>query len=307
MTSHVSCNKSYDTVYINGVYKSSSLCTIHVHDRSFVLGDGIYDVIACIDDHIIDLKDHIMRSKKCIEALSMTLSLSDCEFEKIFRNLIRYNDASGFYMIYMHISRGEFPIRMHSIPDNIQSNLYITLQQSHYASPINQLITRTCITHKDIRWSMPYIKSTSLQANVILKKIAHDHHADEAILIDHNGHITECATCNLFIIKDNILITRRNDGSILPGITRKKVLEIAEKLEIEIQERLFSEQELLLADEIFQTSALIFVCAITEVNKQLINNGKIGVYTKTLYQEYIQYAKQDISQKETPKAIRCTV
>ena len=109
--------------------------------------------------------------------------------------------------------------------------------------------------------------------------------ADEAILLDKNGFISEGSGENLFIIQDSKLITPKTDFC-LNGITRQSVMQIAHKLEIEVQEKNLTFDELVNADEAFFSGTAVEITPITTVDDTKIGSGSIGPITESLQSKY---------------------
>jgi D-alanine transaminase len=147
----------------------------------------------------------------------------------------------------------------------------------------------TALLTNDIRWLKCDIKSLNLLGSVLAKNEAYSKGAKEAIL-HRDGTVTEGSSTNVFIVKDSVLITHPSNHLILPGITRKVVLEIANKLGIEVKERAFSVDELLQADEAFTTSTTQEIAPVISLimdDKTFeIGSGKPGNITKKLQEDY---------------------
>jgi branched-chain amino acid aminotransferase len=111
---------------------------------------------------------------------------------------------------------------------------------------------------------------------------------DEAILLNENGHVTEGATCNLFMLRKGRLITAAVTGNILEGITRDSIIELAAReLSIETVERPIARSELYVCDELFLTGTAVGLAPVVRVDHRPIANGAIGDVTRRLRQLYI--------------------
>jgi len=106
----------------------------------------------------------------------------------------------------------------------------------------------------DNRYGLCAIKTVNLLPNVLAATSAAQRQADEAVFIK-DGYVTECSHSNIFILKDGVLITRPTDGTILPGITRARLISCAATLSIPVKERAFTLAELTEADDILITSS----------------------------------------------------
>jgi D-alanine transaminase len=147
------------------------------------------------------------------------------------------------------------------------------------------------ITVPDIRWERRDIKSVALLAQVLAKQAAAAAGAGEAWMIE-DGKVTEGGSSSAFILtQDNVLVTRQNSSTILPGCTRKAVVALAEERQLRVEERPFSIEEALAAKEAFVTSASLFVQAVVSIDGKTIADGKPGPMTNRLREIYIDFAR----------------
>lgn len=119
---------------------------------------------------------------------------------------------------------------------------------------------------------------------------------DEAILLDLDGMVAEGSGENVFIVKDDRLITPPLTSSILPGITRDTVLTLAREEGISVVEQAFPRDVLLLADEVFLTGTAAEITPVREVDQRKIGDGRVGRITRILQQRYfgvVQGASED--------------
>jgi len=149
------------------------------------------------------------------------------------------------------------------------------------------------ITTRDERWPRADIKSISLLPNILAKQKARDAGAYEAVLIDQNGYVTEGSSTNMWIVKDRALITRSavpsSDFNILNGITRQTIHHLAEQQGFSVEERAFTPQDALSADEMFLTSSTGCVTPITCLDGTDIGSGTPGPVSLQLIQTYADY------------------
>lgn len=152
----------------------------------------------------------------------------------------------------------------------------------------------SAITVDDIRWRACHIKATALLANTLLRQQATDEGAAEAILI-RDGYVTEGAASNVFMVKDNILMTPPVGPALLTGVTRDLVLEQAELNGIRTLEAAISEDQLSQADEIWLTSSTKEILPVISLNGSLVGNGQFGpIWNKMIdiFQRYKERLRQ---------------
>jgi len=130
------------------------------------------------------------------------------------------------------------------------------------------------------------IKSLNYLNSILAKIEANNAGADEALILDTRGFISEATGENLFVVKDAKLITPQATSGPLPGITATVIKEIAEKLGYSVVERAITVFELYGADEAFLTGTAAEIMPIREVNKRKIGEGKMGPVTEKLLKEF---------------------
>jgi D-alanine transaminase len=144
------------------------------------------------------------------------------------------------------------------------------------------------VTLDDIRWDFCNIKAITLLPNVLLRQQAIDAEAAEAILV-RDGLATEGAASNLFIVRKDLLVTPPKSTSLLPGITRDLVLELAANHGIPYREADVTQAELNSADEIWLTSSTREISPVTRLDDRIVGDGKPGPLWQRmirLYQDY---------------------
>jgi len=267
-----------DTYYVNGNFLRSENAMISVEDRGFLFGDGVYEVIRAYNSKIFRFKDHIERLKIslqdiCIEYEKIEDLAHICN-EALFRS--GYSDA----LIYIQITRG-MAKRSHVPPKGIKPTTVVIVYATPSLPP--QLFEKgaKAILYPDKRWANCYIKSLQLLPNTLALTKAYSEESNEAIL-HKDGYVTECGSSNLFIVKNNTIQTHPADNSILHGISRKVVFEIAEKMNVNILEKKFTISELLNADEVFITNTLVEVLPITKIDDAFISSKVPGPISKQL-------------------------
>jgi D-alanine transaminase len=150
------------------------------------------------------------------------------------------------------------------------------------------------VTIVDIRWQYCHLKTISLLPNVLMRQLAQDRGADEAILI-RDGLATECTVSNLFIVSDGVIVTPPKSEYLLPGITRDLLLELARRHNLPYRERDIAERELIAADEIWITSSSKEVVPATRLNGAPVGAGAPGPLWRRMFDHYQEYKNRLIA------------
>ena len=259
--------------YINGKFIHSYKAKISINDRSIHFSDAVYEVVTVYNYRMLFWKEHMDRLKNSLHALDIQFDMNfkslliKCE-ELIKRNYLREG------IIYIHISRG-IAKRNHNWSNNIFPSLIISCSHKQTFNINAKKIS--LISHKDIRWNKCHIKTVSLLPNVLLKQKALKKNAFECLMLDNNGYVTEATTSNIWILKNNILITTPLTSNILPGVTRKKLIELAKTLNIQVCEDKFKEIDVYKADNVFITNSSAVILEANKLNgkKLKVTNNKI--------------------------------
>jgi len=142
------------------------------------------------------------------------------------------------------------------------------------------------MTMGDFRWSRCDIKSTSLLGNVMANEFAMENDCYETLFI-RDGIITEASHCNVFFVKEGIIYTHPRGPYILDGITRQVVLELCEKLKLEIREEGVRAEEVQNMDEAFLTGTSTQIMAINKVDGHELFHKEPGPITRKLQQAFL--------------------
>ena len=280
------------TVYLNGEYLAEELAKISIFDRSVLFGDAIYEVAGVSEGKLINFDSHIERYLSSLQKLQISVPLNRDEILNAFRKLIKLNRVVEG-LVYMHISRGVAD-RDFIWQESLTPTVFMFTQTTPAA--LLELPEKgiKLSSHPDIRWARRDIKSANLLAQVLAKKSAKDACADEVLLIDDEGYVTECGSSSFFIIKDKQIITRPLNQDILAGRTRQAIIKLCTENEIELVESKFKLQDALSADEAMTSAALVHMLPVIEIDGAVIGDGKPGeVYRqlRAIYLELIQESK----------------
>ena len=262
--------------YSNGKYVPSYKANISINDRSIHFSDAVYEVVTVYKYKMLFWSDHIIRLKKSLNLLDIKFKMN---FHSLFikcEELINKNNLREG-IIYIHISRG-IAKRNHNWNDNIFPSLIISCTHKKTFNINAKKIA--LITNEDIRWKKCYIKTVSLLANVLLKQKALRNNAFECLMLDNQGYITEATTSNIWMLKDNALITTPLTSNILAGVTRKKLIELAKRMNIKVLENKFKENDVYRADNVFITNSSTIILEANKLNGRKLNTFKNGLLTQ---------------------------
>jgi len=273
------------TVYLNGHYIRRDEARISPDDRGFIFADGIYEVIKYYNGKPFRYADHLERLKRSLSEISIQYNKLD-ELEEIFLNLLYKNDLNSVQAgVYLQITRGAYQ-RVHHLPKDAEPTVYAFVFELPSAKEKLENGIKV-VTGEDIRWLRCDIKSVALLPNTMIYNQAVDAGAGECILI-RNGEVTEATHSSVVGVKNGVVITRPLSNLILPGITRKVILEICSQYRIPVEERPISEKELYELDEIIIAGTGSEITPVIQVNDKIIGNHKPGGITRFIQKRFFE-------------------
>lgn len=273
-----------EITYFNGKFIPKEEVKISPDDRGFLFADGIYEVIKWYGGFFYDMESHLLRLKRNIRELR--INWPDAElYPSIALDLIKRNKLDNqMAMVYFQVTRGAAK-RTHYFPS---PEVNPTIYANAWAFTPDNNLKETGIKvmlKEDIRWSRCDIKSIALLANTISFQEACEYGLRETIFV-RNGIITEGSHSNIFFIADNTLYTHPESNYILPGVTRKNVLRIAQQSGIKIREEAYFENKLRLAQEAFLTNTSAEVTPVIEIGGNTIGEGIPGPVTRLICERF---------------------
>lgn len=229
-------------------------------DRVCWFGDGVYDATYAHNHKIFDLDAHLNRFYSSARLLDINIPVERCELEELLKELVLKVD-SGDQFVYMQVTRGS-GLREHIYDEGIKGNLWITLTPEKTADTYKPV---DVITYEDKRFEYCNVKTLNLIPSCLAATAAKRAGCAEAIF--HRGNIvTECAHSNCSIFSDGTVITHPLDSLVLPGTARLRLLSFAEKLGYKTEEREFTLDEMMNADEIVIHSTGSFCIPVRSVD-----------------------------------------
>jgi len=276
--------------HLNGERMPLTEARISPFDRSFLFGDGVYEVLRVYGGKLFRPESHLNRLDRSAATIQLTNPHNHARWSALLQELVTANGGGDQY-IYLQLSRGAEWGRNHAPLPDIPPTVFA------YCSPWPQVAEGTlrdglaCITTQDTRWARCDIKSVALLANVLLRQLAVDANASEAILL-RDGELMEGSASTVHIVKDGVLVTPLNSTRILPGTTRGLVEELTDDLGIPRRDARVSEAELRAAEEIWLAAATREVQPVTRLDGKPVGTGKPGPLWRRVYDAYQQLKRR---------------
>lgn len=272
--------------YVDGRYVAHGQAGVHIEDRALQLGDGVYEVCGIVGGVLTDEEEHLDRLERSVGEIEMAMPMPRNALKLVMREVARRNGVKDG-LLYLQVTRGAVR-RDHPIPDKSpRPSLIITARSWDVAAAGTRRESGVAVVSRpDERWGRCDIKTVQLLPNLLAKTAARRSGAYEAWLVDANGLVTEGASTTAWIVDAAGKLTTRNlTHAILPGVTRRVILEAAGLAQLPVLERAFSLKDALQAKEAFISSAT-GVVPVVQIDGARIGNGAPGPLTRRVQELY---------------------
>ena len=264
-------------VYVNGQYRSRAGAVVSVDDRAFTFGDGVYEVCEVSGGALIEESRHLDRLGRSLAAVRIGWPVGRDGLRVVMREVVRRNRVRDG-LVYLQVSRGAAR-RDHGFPPpEVRPGLVVSARALDPSLVAGRAATGVAVvTVPETRWAHPHVKTLQLLPNVLAKQFAREAGAFEAWFVDRDGFVTEGASTNAWIVTANgELVTRQADESILHGVTRAKLIEVAAALGLALVERPFTPGEAQDAREAFFSSSTTIAMPVVALDGAPIGDGRPG-------------------------------
>jgi branched-chain amino acid aminotransferase len=280
-------------IYLNDGLVPEEEARVSVFDHAFLYGDGVFETMRVYEGVPFMLDDHI-------ERLHRSASLTGLRVPKdvwaIKASLKETLEANSFLeaSLRVTVSRGSGPLGLDPALCKEPTFVIIPVQfkkypPSFYSEGVGLIIPRT---RRNLKAALdPRIKSLNFLNNILAKAEAVKAGAHEALMLNHEGILTECTVSNVFFISDGVLLTPSVECGILEGITRNVAIGLARREGIEVKEGPFVREKIYSADEVFITNSTMEVMPVGTVDG---HRFEVGEVTRKLMEAYKQAVKEYI-------------
>ncbi len=272
-----------DIAFVNGTYSLIAEAKVSLEDRAYQFGDGVYEALLAFEHRSFAMREHLTRWERSCAELRLTCPYAREEIEAIVHEAVSRVEGDSL-LVYLQVSRGVAP-RAHPFPPAgtpgvfaLTVRPYLLDVQGHEQGDAAALV-------EDNRWGRCDIKCLNLLPNAMAMQTAVERGCTQAIF--RKGEvITECASANMYIVKEGRVITHPLSNAILAGVTRAHLLESAAAMGIPVEERPFTVTELYAADEAFSSSVARRPTPVIRVEGRAIGEGKPGPVVRALQAAY---------------------
>jgi branched-chain amino acid aminotransferase len=281
-------------VHINGELVDKQDAKISVFDHGLLYGDGVFEGMRSYAGNVFRLEEHLERLWQSAAAIQLEIPVSKQEMAAAVMETLSANDVQDGY-IRLLVTRGVGTLGLDpnrcDQPQIIIITDLITLYPDEFYRDGMEIVTAKTIRNHPQALD-PSIKSLNYLNNILAKIEGLEAGCVEALMLNHLGEVAECTGDNVFIVRDQDLITPPFEAGILHGITRATVMQLASDDGIPVVESTITLDDLYGADECFLTGSAAEVVPVIKVDGNLIGNGKPGPVTGRVTDLFRQAVQQ---------------
>jgi branched-chain amino acid aminotransferase len=275
-------------VSIDGRIVPPEAATVSVFDRGFLYGDSVFEVFRTYAGVPFGFEEHLARLARSAELARIDFTDVARFRQEILAVIAATRNAETYVravvtrgtgtMLGLDPSLARAPLRV-AIATDVP-----VMPAAMYERGISVITYRTQRISEGT--SAAGAKLGNYLLSILATEAAHEQGADEALILDARGQVVEGTTSNVFLVRDGGLVTPPNEAGLLAGITRAKVLELAQEMGLPVGLRTFAPAELRSADEVFITSSIRELVPVIAVDGVPAGQGRPGVLTKRLLDAY---------------------
>ena len=280
-------------IWKNGSFERWNDSNVHILSHTLHYGTGVFEGVRAYKTNngpaIFTLSDHTKRLFDAASKISINIPFSESELNIAqCETLEKNNLKEGYLRPIVYLGNEGLGLRAKDLSVNVAIAAW---EWPSYMDPEAKEKGISVMKSSHKQYENPLHSGNKIIgtyfSNTMALHEALDNGADEAIMLDKNGYISEGSGENIFIVKDGHMYTPTTDHC-LNGITRQSVIQIAKDLNLQVKEKNLDYDELLYADEAFFTGTAVEITPISKLDNNLINNGSRGKITKQLQEKFQQ-------------------
>ena len=278
-------------IWKNGSFSNWDDTNVHILSHTLHYGTGVFEGVRAYKTSdgpaIFRLKEHTIRLFNAANKINIKIPFTEDEINIAQCEILNKNDLDeGYIRPIVYLGNEGLGLRAKDLSVNVAIAAW---EWPSYMDPMSKKNGISVIKSNHMQYENPLHSGNKIIgtyfSNTMALHEAIDRGADEAIMMDKNGFISEGSGENIFMVKNNIVLTPTTDHC-LNGITRQSVIQIAKDLDMEVIEKNIKFEDLLDADEAFFTGTAVEITPVTKVNGEPINKGTRGEITKKLQEKF---------------------
>jgi len=282
-----------DLIWMNGDFVAWEDAKVHVLTHGLHYGTCVFDSMRCYETEfgpaVFRNVEHIDRLLRSAELYYMPVPYSAQQLREAVLELVARNSLRSCY-IRPIVNRGYGQMGLNPL----EAPVDVTIACWEWGSYLGEAGKQHGVRAKVSSWRrispdslIPHAKASGQYLNSVLAKIESMKAGyEEAILLDDAGRVCEGTGENLYVVRDGTIATPGQHNSILDGITRRSIIQIARDLGYTVVERDVARAELYLADEVFMSGTAAEVVPVREIDDHAIGTGEPGEVTRVLQKAF---------------------
>ncbi|MHC5213782.1 MAG: branched-chain-amino-acid transaminase [Planctomycetota bacterium] len=266
---------------------------VSVFDHGLLYGDGVFEGIRVYSGKIFKGREHLKRLYESAKVIMLDIPMDIDTLNDAMEQTVRANDIQDGY-IRLIITRGVGDLGLDPFICKDGATIIIASNIQLYPEELYKkglkVVSVSSIRNHPLSCP-PQVKSLNYLNNIMAKIESIRAGAAEGIMYNHLGYVAEATADNVFIVKNGAVYTPSTQAGSLDGITRRTVMELAEKEGIKVVERNLTRFDLYAADEMFLTGTGAEVIAVVEMDGRVIGGGVPGPLTQKLRRLFFEYAR----------------
>ena len=291
-------------VYVNGKIAQADQAVVPVYDHGFVYGEGVYETLRTYNRVPFLYDRHLRRLRQSADRLMLDVPFDDATLLEWINQTV---DAAGelkeaYIRVLLTRGVGDLNYDLKSTP----TPTTVIIVKPFEAPPARVFTDGIRIALVDMlrnhpKSVNPIIKSNNLLNNALAMQAAYRAGAEEALMCNFRGELTECSQANFFMVRGGAALTPKSEAGLLEGVTRAFIFELGRELGIDVREETLFPKDLGTADEMFITSTTRELSPVVNVDGRAVGSGKPGAVTRRLLALY-QTRAQELSRSAIPSA-----
>ncbi len=275
-------------VYINGTLYDKEDAKVSVYDHGLLYGDGVFEGLRVYGGKVFRLEAHLDRLWNSAKAIWLTIPMSRPEMARAVNDTVRTNQIDDGY-VRLVVTRGAGTLGLDpnrcSDPQVIVIADRITLYPEEFYNSGLEIVTVSTIRNHPAALNAR-IKSLNYLNNILAKIEGLQAGCIEALMLNHQGEVAECTGDNIFIVLGGEVLTPPVEASILEGITRATVIDLAREAGYPVRETPLTRHDIYIADECFLTGSAAEIVPVVKLDSRTIGDGKPGKITRDLTERF---------------------
>ena len=279
----------HGAVYVNGRIAPAEEAAIPVYDHGFLYGEGVYETLRTYNRVPFLLDRHIRRLRASAGHVQLPVPFSNDELASWIEDTMAAAGPMREAYIRVLLTRGvgELTYDVHSTPVPSLVIIVKPLEEPPARVMTDGIKVALVPILRNHPGSVnPVIKSNNLLNNALAMQEANRRGADEGLMCNYRGELSECSQSNFFIVRDGAALTPRNEAGLLEGLTRNFLFEVGDEIGIEVGYETLFPADLESADEAFITSTTRELSPVTRIDDKPVGSGKPGPVTRQLHEAY---------------------